>query len=740
MPGFADKLAARARDAARRQTENAALLAMIREEGELALKRGDRKAAEAAWSQMLELVVEPADRKAKKPRIPATPPAGVAPVPAASVPPANTTSMAPVSQQSRVRLASYQPPAQKAARKAVTPGAARGPAAPRNNLPILTLDRFEQAMQIARLAAEHDLSELSTRAVRDALRAGPPVVPTNPNETRRVVRMRGVVDDGPVDQASPRVVANLIELERIWQKHKMPAESVYQALRDAVLPATRPSEIFLYAPPLSSTALRRPQSVGALLAIAAVHAGKVDDLKAAIAARQGQVLADLPAKVLSAQLALAGTDSAQSVAAIKTISTRLKTDTSRATAELACHAALPALGRHEPALAGAALDVLDTCVKGLETSGQPEPLGTLLLVLARRQFQLGDAPGGRKRLEAYLEAMEKNTVRYAGDYPLYLRKQQLERIAAEYARAGLWTDALASLARFVDAPAYSYGDPPVDDVLVRLLRQIEASPAKERYQILHDWTMPAQDRRVARILTSLAAGDMAPEAFSQVGSDNKRPGTPGFSSADTGGMVSTASALIEAARQAGALDQLGQEAAAAAELKADRKVENAEILFLLIELARGNAGKITPRIEARLAEVTKENEAHVAASAPRAPGASTAPVVRSVSNRPDRILFPWSDSLLASAALRTSDPAIASLGMRLALALEERAKMVNDPAVLAHIRGELAQARARQALAPATANSINLASWHPVSSRYSYQRRTGPARRRGLLRKGISPT
>ena len=138
-------------------------------------------------------------------------------------------------------------------------------------------------------------------------------------------------------------------------------------------------------------------------------------------------------------------------------------------------------------------------------------------MLARRQFQLGDAPGGRKRLEAYLEAMEKNTVRYSGDYPLYLRKQQLERIAAEYARAGLWADALASLARFVDAPAYSGGDPPVDDVLVRLLRQIEASPAKERYQTLHDWTMPAKDRRVARILTSLAAGDMAPEAFSQCG-------------------------------------------------------------------------------------------------------------------------------------------------------------------------------------------------------------------------------
>ena len=336
LPGFADKLAARLRDAARRQTENAALLAMIREEGELALERGDRKAAEAAWSQMLELVVrarrpqgqetknsgDPASRRRRPYRPPVyrrlTPP-----------------QWRPVSQQSRVRLASYQPPAQKAARKAVTPGAARGPAAPRNNLPILTLDRFEQAMQIARLAAEHDLSELSTqrRARRATCRP-----PSRAHQPQRNAPRRPDARGRRRRPRRPGLAPRRRQLDRArayLAKAQVPAESVYQALRDAVLPATRPSEIFLYAPPLSSTALRRPQSVGSLLATAAVHAGKVDDLKAAIAARQGQVLADLPAKVLSAQLALAGTDSAQSVAAIKTISTRLKTDTSRATAELA---------------------------------------------------------------------------------------------------------------------------------------------------------------------------------------------------------------------------------------------------------------------------------------------------------------------------------------------------------------------------------------------------------------------
>ena len=42
-------------------------MAMLREQGELALARGDRAGAEAAWSQMLKLVVEPTDRTVKKP-------------------------------------------------------------------------------------------------------------------------------------------------------------------------------------------------------------------------------------------------------------------------------------------------------------------------------------------------------------------------------------------------------------------------------------------------------------------------------------------------------------------------------------------------------------------------------------------------------------------------------------------------------------------------------------------------
>ena len=164
-------------------------------------------------------------------------------------------------------------------------------------------------MQIAKLAAEHDLPELSFRAVREALRAGPPVVPTNPTAERRDASLAsGGIEEGTNDQVSPRVVANLVELERLWEKHHAPADRVYEVLRGAVLPQGRPTEIFLYAPPPNPRALLRSRSAGSMLAAWAVRAGKVDDLKRAIAERQGQTMAELPAAILSAQLAMASGD------------------------------------------------------------------------------------------------------------------------------------------------------------------------------------------------------------------------------------------------------------------------------------------------------------------------------------------------------------------------------------------------------------------------------------------------
>ncbi len=62
----ADRLAARAIEAARRQADNLVLLAMLREQGELALAHGDPKAAEAAWGRMLEMVLPAQPARARR--------------------------------------------------------------------------------------------------------------------------------------------------------------------------------------------------------------------------------------------------------------------------------------------------------------------------------------------------------------------------------------------------------------------------------------------------------------------------------------------------------------------------------------------------------------------------------------------------------------------------------------------------------------------------------------------------
>ena len=69
--------------------------------------------------------------------------------------------------------------------------------------------------------------------------------------------------------------------------------------------------------------------------------------------------------------------------------------------------------------------------------------------------------------------------------------------------------------------------------------------------------------------------------------------------------MSTARTLIEAARRAGTLDQLAEEARAAALLKTDKKIENAQTLHLLVELARGQGGSVAADIEGRAAELVR---------------------------------------------------------------------------------------------------------------------------------------
>ena len=505
-------------------------------------------------------------------------------------------------------------------------------------------------------------------------------------------RARVVVRNGapvePPDPITPRVVARFLELDPAWAKHKAPADLVYRTLLGVVVPEARPGELFLYAQPIGAGGRLRARSVGALLADWSVRAGQADALIREAEARGSKPTAAMPALVLKAQVAIADGRDADLSAALTAILERLKTDTLRASADLAMHAALPAMDR--PGALKPALEVMEVGAKGFGGGGDPEnnPAGPLMLMIARRHFAAGDVEAARKRLDSYAEAMERDAgVYYGGDYVLYIRKNNLKTVAGEYARVGDWSRALDQLGKFLDAPSYSGGEPDSGDVLGRTLDLIAAAPAADRYAALKTWTLPAESRRLVRILTTAATADRPPPPFA----------TPAVADAPRDPIASTATALIRAAAEAGKLDELLAESRAAAE----QKLENAEDLHRLVALAAGKFDEVSGRLEERRAELAREN-----ASPPEEPSRRIRQKART---------FPWPDYLAMREALRGPEPKARAAGLALAGVLEGQARRYMDPSALGRLRLDLAAAKAEDGGAPSlrAPAAIDVPLWRP---------------------------
>ena len=331
-------------------------------------------------------------------------------------------------------------------------------------------------------------------------------------------------------------------------------------------------------------------------------------------------------------------------------------DTLRSSAQLALHVALPALDHKETRKAG--LGVLKACVRGFESPNAREPLGSLLLILARNEFLSGDVAAGRKELGDYVAIADRSLADYGGDYVLYQRKLQLHKVAVEFARAGLWSDALDWLGRFVDAPTYSGGDPSAGEALSLLTRELASKPAKERFAALEAWTLPAPSRQLVRLLAGLDHSDHPPASFRKL-----QTGTPPTPTSPAGGrLISTATALIGAAAEAGMLDELAGKARAAA-LK---KIENGDVLSLLVDLARGQESAVKGQVETRLAALIQDNAAPSPDRSQPTRGSSPG------AQKPRG--FPWADYLLARAAIAGKGPDVRNLGMQLLEALVGQAQ------------------------------------------------------------------
>jgi tetratricopeptide (TPR) repeat protein len=673
LRAVSEKLGARALEAARRQLDPGMALAMLREWGQLDLDRNDRAGAERRWSQMLEIVLPRAT--GSKETVQKAAAAAREGRQLAALPVSNSSTSASDA------IAQLAPPA------AVPPiSNAAG------IVPVVTLEQLGNALQLAKFAAEHDMKTLCLRAVRDSLRGGPPiqVMPNNRQSYGRVVYSsvggRMVMDGGDQGNVPQQVEEKLQDLDQLWKRRHFPAAEVYEVLAGAVLPKSRPAEIFLYPRPLAWGSAQQVRSAGSILATWAVQAGRVDDLRQRIAARQDKPLAELPGKVLLAQVAMANKDFPEATKVLSWLGQRLQKDGVQNTAELACYAALPAL--YTPDLAKAAIPVLERAAKNLSINGA-DSAGNLLLALARFHFDHEHVAEARKELAEYQGMLLRTMLRYGGDQ---YRIQQMQNVAVEYVRAGLLGDALDLFGQYVDsAPLLrNMGVPNSLGVLAASFgRQLALKPAEERYRLMKVWTMPAANRKSVRLLGSFVPEDAPPEVFLK--------DAPKIRAAYTGGVVSTPTVLIDAARELGKLDELADEVQKAAE----QKVENADLLWILIQIARGQGKKVTSRVEPLVAELPK-----------KFPQTEQRYVRYYGANNPSAIQ--WTDYLVARACL--SDADLRGLGEQMARHLLTHAQKLQDQQFMVHLRRDLAAAAAaREGATGRAGQDPGLAMWHPVS-------------------------
>jgi len=131
--------------------------------------------------------------------------------------------------------------------------------------------------------------------------------------------------------------------------------------------------------------------------------------------------------------------------------------------------------------------------------------------------------------------------------------------------------------------------------LFRTLNQLDEG---EQFDLLYEWSMPTDDRKTVRLLTSVVPQIAPPKAFARAIGERPRDETFAVSSVgDIQGLFCSGWMLVKAADEIGRLRRLSTELE---ELAAD-KVPNADTLLLLAQLAdrRSDEPKLKAALEQR---------------------------------------------------------------------------------------------------------------------------------------------
>ncbi len=610
----------RAFETARRQLDASFAGAMLREAGVRAATAGDKAKAEKYWSDWLDTELAPVRRvKGKRDR-----PTGAngQPVPEKAAPvrtsehrhraPARATLFVALALGAMdagveaagdpVTVAQGTVPAVAAPRPAsarpATPAAAE---VATEYLP-LPLSRFERVMDIARLGAEHGLTDLGRKAFEAAFSGGPPledVAPASNNGQRIVRSSEGGAENSKIEEAVLRAVA---AVDEAWVKAKVPAELRYELLAKVVFPAARPDRIHLYHAEkvLAGGVDGKTRHVGTLLVEAALAAKATESLRKAVGERAGKNPAnELAGLALLVQVGRGTNDMTLVADSLKRMSEGATKGATSHSLELVVQAAYPSLST--PETREAALAVLEQAIVKLNADARyatSQGLQQLMVECSRHRLGRGQVKESQSVLGQLLKLVDRRSQQYDGEYGQYLRGQQLMQLGLDLLRSGNVTEGLEYLGQaeesYALAPQYG-GRESMGATLLALEKGLRSKSARDRYALLRAWVFPTANRKTVRNLSSFVRRSEPPAVFED---RDAAPASAGKRVASDAGddaarlFVSTSSMLVASAREAGKLDEL---AAELAPLEA-AKLPGAETLAILVDIAMGRGGARAPRV------------------------------------------------------------------------------------------------------------------------------------------------
>ncbi|HEV8062836.1 MAG TPA: hypothetical protein VGP68_23355, partial [Gemmataceae bacterium] len=594
-----EKLANRAAAAAKRQTNLLFATTIFGEWSRLDLERGDKAKAEADLNELLELAVPKPSGK-PDPSAATSIPAPPLPVAPAKVPPSASIQAASALSLIAMQL---QPPAVASPAMPVPNqralGAGRGSVAP------LTEEQFRQVYDVAMLAAELKLPQLSMRAVREACRGGPPIADGNRRRGGRYVNriINGtnyLVNGGNANRIS--LDQAIIKLVPLWREEQVSPAQIYDVLAGVVMPAARPSEVFISSPALQFDQVYVQDAFGswtpvsgimdesvddrglsALLVDTAIEAKKIDDLRTKLESRAKLSLAELNAKIMLAILAMRTKDEAAAKKAIAVLAERIKKDSLLATNTAVGTLLAPLLT--DQTYGAIVAPLLEKVAENYATAGNSQPAADTRFKLAASHLKRKDVEAARKQFKI-VEGFGKRVGQ--GGYDPHLA------LAQEYLKARWVEDALRELAFHADElsstnnPRLRRQGGTVEPSLqpakffALLVQELLELPAAKRYELLNTWTLPTEGRKNIRYYVDSLLKQAPPAVI------EKRVPIP------FGQVTSTMLLLAAAAKEAGKATEL----VGIAERMVAQKVENAELFQVLIYLELRTPKDAEPAVHA----------------------------------------------------------------------------------------------------------------------------------------------